>query len=50
VLKGTLIAGPLERVSELGCGDYISFPADVPHLYEAVRGAASALLLAQTPT
>ena len=34
VIRGKLIAGPVERVTELGPGDYASFPADVPHTYE----------------
>jgi transcriptional regulator with XRE-family HTH domain len=50
VLQGKLIAGPVERISELTAGDYASFPADVPHSYEAVRGAARALMLAYTPS
>ena len=50
MLQGKLIAGPVERVSELGPGDYASFPADVPHVYEARRTAARALLLAQSPS
>jgi transcriptional regulator with XRE-family HTH domain len=45
VLEGSLIAGPVERATELGVGDYMSFPADVPHSYEAGRRAARALLL-----
>jgi transcriptional regulator with XRE-family HTH domain len=48
VLQGKLIAGPVERPTELGTGDYASFPADVPHLYEAARHPARALLLTQT--
>jgi transcriptional regulator with XRE-family HTH domain len=46
VLQGKLIAGPVERISELATGDFASFPADVPHLYEAVRAPARALVLA----
>jgi transcriptional regulator with XRE-family HTH domain len=45
VLEGKLIAGPVERVTELAAGDYASFPLDVPHLYETGRSAARALLL-----
>jgi transcriptional regulator with XRE-family HTH domain len=48
VIDGTLRAGPVERSSELGPGDYASFPADVPHVYEAGRQAARALLLTST--
>lgn len=49
VLQGKLIAGPVERISELACGDYASFPADVPHSYEAVRAPARALVITSTP-
>lgn len=49
VLQGTLIAGPSDRISELGAGDYASFPADVPHLYETVRRSARALVLETGP-
>jgi transcriptional regulator with XRE-family HTH domain len=49
VLQGTVIAGPVERCTELGAGDYASFPADTPHIYEAGRGGARLLLLQQEP-
>jgi transcriptional regulator with XRE-family HTH domain len=45
VLQGRLIAGPVERITELTAGDYASFPADVPRHFEAARGLARALLL-----
>jgi transcriptional regulator with XRE-family HTH domain len=45
VLEGKLIAGPAERVTELGTGDYASFPIDVPYLYETERRRARALVL-----
>lgn len=45
VLEGKLIAGPVERVTELSPGDYASFPVDVPHVYETGRAAARALIL-----
>jgi transcriptional regulator with XRE-family HTH domain len=45
VLEGKLIVGPVERVTELGMGDYASFPVDVPHLYETERTRARALVL-----
>lgn len=50
VLAGKLIAGPLERISELAAGDYASFPTDVPHSFETIRTPARALLVAHTPT
>jgi transcriptional regulator with XRE-family HTH domain len=49
VLRGKLIAGPVERISELASGDYASFPADAAHLFEAGRAAACALLIEYTP-
>jgi XRE family transcriptional regulator, regulator of sulfur utilization len=49
VLRGKLIAGPVERVSELADGDYASFPADARHPFEAGRAAARALLIEYTP-
>jgi transcriptional regulator with XRE-family HTH domain len=45
VLEGKFIAGPVERITELAEGDYASFPTDVPHVYEAGRESARALLL-----
>lgn len=49
VLYGKLIAGPIERISELATGDYASFPADTPYVYEAGRTSARALIVAYTP-
>jgi transcriptional regulator with XRE-family HTH domain len=45
VLEGTLIAGPVERITELSKNDYASFPADVARQYEAGRDGARALVL-----
>jgi transcriptional regulator with XRE-family HTH domain len=45
VLEGKLIAGPVERVTELSAGDYASFPTDAPHVYETGHAAARALVL-----
>lgn len=45
VLAGKPIAGPVERISELATGDYMSFPADVPHQVEAGAKAARVLLV-----
>jgi transcriptional regulator with XRE-family HTH domain len=47
VHAGPMIAGPVERYTELAGGDYASFPADVPQLYEATRLPAHALLVVQ---
>jgi transcriptional regulator with XRE-family HTH domain len=50
VLDGKLIAGPVERISELASGDYASFPTDTAHVYEAGRMAARALVIEYTPS
>jgi transcriptional regulator with XRE-family HTH domain len=49
VLQGRLIAGPVERISELSAGDYMSFPADTPQLLEAGRTPARVLVSDYTP-
>jgi transcriptional regulator with XRE-family HTH domain len=49
VLQGKLITGPVEFPTELGAGDYASFPADVPHVYEAGRTPPRALVISQAP-
>ncbi len=51
VVEGKLIAGPASRCTELGPGDYISYPADVPQVLETTgaRGAR-ALILTQRPS
>jgi transcriptional regulator with XRE-family HTH domain len=50
VLEGKLIAGPVERSTELSRGDYLAFPSDVPHIFEAGRRPARVLLLSQGPS
>jgi transcriptional regulator with XRE-family HTH domain len=47
VHSGRMIAGPVDRYTELAIGDYAAFPADVPQLYEAARQPARALLVVQ---
>ena len=50
VIQGKLIAGPVERSTELASGDYAAFPADAPHAYEAGRHSARALVLTLAAT
>jgi transcriptional regulator with XRE-family HTH domain len=45
VVQGKLIAGPVERATELTSGDYATFPADVPHIYETRRAPVRAVLI-----
>ena len=49
VLAGKLITGPVERSTELGAGDYASFPADAPFVHEAPGAPARALVIAIRP-
>jgi len=49
MLEGRLIAGPVERSTELDPGDYMTFPVDVPHVYAAGRRRVRALVLTQVP-
>jgi len=41
----SLIAGPSERITELGAGDYAGLAADRPHLFRTGRGAARAVVV-----
>jgi transcriptional regulator with XRE-family HTH domain len=43
VVAGKLIAGPVERSTELGEGDYMTFLADLPYVFETGRGRARIL-------
>ncbi len=45
VVHGRVIAGPVERVTELTPGDYASFGIDVPYVFETGRQAARILWL-----
>lgn len=45
VMSGRMRTGPLDGLVELGPGDYASFPADVSHLYEALRSGTRVALV-----
>ena len=47
VTRGTLVAGPAGQPTELGVGDYMSFPADRPHAFTTARKAASAIVFVE---
>jgi quercetin dioxygenase-like cupin family protein len=44
---GRARVGVLDEPAELGPGDYISYPADVPHLFEALEPGTLAVLLSE---
>lgn len=48
VTRGALVAGPDERISELGPGDYASFPADAPHVFRTARRGCEAVLVVES--
>jgi transcriptional regulator with XRE-family HTH domain len=48
VLGGLLLAGPVERITELGEGDCMTFPADAAYSLSTGGKAARALILLQT--
>ena len=49
VVSGTLRVGPPHAPYELGPGDYVSFPAPAPHIYETVDGPVASVLLLEYP-
>lgn len=49
VTSGLLRVGPPEAPHELGPGDYLCFPADGPHVYEAVDGPVTSVLMLEYP-
>jgi len=42
---GRILAGPAGEAVELGAGDYITFPGDVPHHYEALEDSWAVLVM-----
>ncbi len=45
VAAGRILAGPAGDPVELGPGDYITFPGDVPHHYEALEDSWAVLIM-----
>jgi transcriptional regulator with XRE-family HTH domain len=45
VAAGRILVGPAGESVEVGPGDYISFPGDVPHRYEALEPAWAVLVM-----
>jgi transcriptional regulator with XRE-family HTH domain len=46
---GRLRTGPVSDPVELGPGDYVTFPGDVPHSYEALAPGTFAVLVMEHP-
>lgn len=49
VAAGRLRTGPANDPVELGTGDYVTFPGDVPHRYEALAPGTFAVLVMEHP-
>jgi transcriptional regulator with XRE-family HTH domain len=47
LFSGRMLAGPAEEPVELGPGDFIRYPADRPHLYQALDGPCRGVLLVE---
>jgi transcriptional regulator with XRE-family HTH domain len=47
VVSGRMLAGPADDPTELGPADFLRYPADRPHLYEALDGACDGVLLVE---
>jgi transcriptional regulator with XRE-family HTH domain len=46
---GRLRTGPAEHPVELSAGDFVRFPGDVPHLYQAIGAQARGILVMSHP-
>jgi len=46
---GRALVGATGEVAELGPGDYIRYPADVPHVFEALEPRTLAVLVSEHP-
>ncbi|MDQ3577996.1 MAG: XRE family transcriptional regulator [Actinomycetota bacterium] len=44
---GRALIGPLEEPVELGPGDYIAYPGDVAHVFEALEAGTTACLISE---
>ncbi|MBW8485083.1 helix-turn-helix domain-containing protein [Actinomadura parmotrematis] len=42
---GRALAGPADEPAELGPGDYITYPGDVPHVFEALAADTGAMIV-----
>ncbi|MEJ4047012.1 helix-turn-helix domain-containing protein [Erwinia sp. SLM-02] len=47
--SGRARIGPAEHWVELGAGDYISYSADCPHVFEALEADTTAVMLIENP-
>ncbi|MEU8249542.1 XRE family transcriptional regulator [Nonomuraea sp. NPDC048916] len=43
--SGRALAGPAEEPTELGPGDYVTYPGDTPHIFQALRAGTTAVFV-----
>jgi transcriptional regulator with XRE-family HTH domain len=48
--EGRVLVGPADAPVELSAGDFIRFPGDVPHIYQALDGPAHGVLVMSHPS
>ena len=49
ISAGRALVGATGEVAELGPGDYIRYPGDVPHVFEALEARTQAVLMSEHP-
>ena len=49
ISAGRALVGATGEVAELGPGDYIRYPGDVPHVFEALEPGTQAVLVSEHP-
>jgi quercetin dioxygenase-like cupin family protein len=49
VVRGRVLIGPVDRERELGEGESLRYPGDVPHRFEALGDSAEIVLLMHYP-
>ncbi len=47
LVSGSALVGPTDAPIELGPGDYLRYRGDAPHVFEALQGATSAVLVSE---
>ncbi|WP_419996188.1 helix-turn-helix domain-containing protein [Streptomyces boninensis] len=45
--SGRALVGPMDEPVELSPGDYVSYPGDAPHIFEALEPGTSAVLVSE---
>lgn len=49
LISGSALVGPSDAPAVLGVGDYVSYPGDTPHTFEALESETVAILVMEHP-